>query len=284
MEFGNITLFREKSVVYRFVDSDEEDAPTDEPVLSLRSNRVTIPVKTKLSTVSVVVRGQNIPSTMRMTAVVLDEIRRDSNVLVDGGAADWNGSWLRRLSKYEADYNRENWVSVHIAGDEIYASRDDNAAIREIESLALNVDVTDDIVMETAHTILGALDDYAVEHDSQTAFSLVPGAANHRASILERRDRKTGATSISAIHPTPQTPVRLSAFMSFCADIMEAMTIKSFLDRVQEMAVDNVLTKSGITPTQVTAARTRHGDILKTIDNFEQANKVAYRPERPKLR
>ena len=50
------------------------------------------------------------------------------------------------------------------------------------------------------------------------------------------RDRKTGAFSMSAYHQTPQNQVRLSHFMSFCADLMETLTLKSFLDRVQEMA------------------------------------------------
>src|SRR5437868_15300404 len=107
LEFGNITLYREKSIVYRFVDNDD-DAPREEPVMELRSNRVTIPVKTKLSTVSVVVRGQNIPGTMRMAAIVLDEVRRDPNVLNDGGSVDWHGSWERKVSKYERDYNSQN--------------------------------------------------------------------------------------------------------------------------------------------------------------------------------
>src|SRR5262245_45973790 len=138
-EFGTVTLYREKSVVYRLEEQlsmDDEDSSHDEPVMELRSNRITMPVKTKVSTIAVVVRGQNIPSTMRMSSVVMDEIRRDANVLRDGGIVDWYSMWRRKVSKYEADYNSANWVSLHIGGDQIYSSRDDNAAIAEVESLA----------------------------------------------------------------------------------------------------------------------------------------------------
>ena len=128
----------------------EDDSSDDEPVLDIRSNRVTIPVKTKVSTIAVVVRGQNIPSTMRMSGVVLDEIRRDQNVLRDGSAVDWHSMWRRRISKYENDYNPANWVSVHVAGDQIFSSRDDNKIIQEIESLAVGAEVTDDIVLEAS--------------------------------------------------------------------------------------------------------------------------------------
>src|SRR4051812_5774753 len=120
IEIGNITLYREKSVVYRFVEMMDDEGPREEPVMQLRSNRVTIPVKTKLSTVWVVVRGQNIPGTMRMSAVALDEIRRTPNVLVDGGSVDWHGAWVRRVPKYERDYNPQNWASLHVAGEELF--------------------------------------------------------------------------------------------------------------------------------------------------------------------
>ena len=281
IEIGNVTLYREKSIVYRFVEMMDDDGPREEPVMQLRSTRVTIPVKTKMSTVSVVIRGQNMPGTMRMAAVALDEIRRNPNVLVDGGSADWHGAWVRRIPKYERDYNPQNWASLHMAGEELFTSREDNGPIREVESLAVGAEVTDDMITETASNILGALDDYVVEHDSQTAFTLSPGPQFHRASILERRDRKTGAFSMSAYHPTPQNQVRLAYFMTFCADILETTTLKGFLDRVQEMAMDGSLQKSSITPAQVQAARLRRRELIGSIEEFEKSNKLMYRPERP---
>ena len=282
IEIGNITLYREKSIVYRFMETiDDDEGRREEPVMELRSNRITIPVKTKLSTIWVVVRGQNIQGTMRMTAGALDEIRRDANVLIDGGNVDWHGTWMRRVPKYERDYNQANWASVHIAGQEVFTSREDNAAIRELETLAVGVEVTDDMVSETASNVLGALDDYVVEHDSQTSFTLSPGPQYHRASILERHDRKTGAFSMSIYHSTPQNQVRLAYFMNFCADILETTTHKSFLDRVAEMAADGSLQKTTITPAQVQSARLRRRELIGGIEEFEKANKLMYRPERP---
>jgi len=189
--------------------------------------------------------------------------------------------WRRRVSKYENDYNPANWVSVHIAGDQIFASRDDNNAIREIETLAAGVEVTDDIILEASQNVLGALDDFTVEHDSQNAYVLSPGAEGHRASILERRDRKTGAFSMQVRHPTPQTPVRLAHFLNMNADLMELLTLKSFLDRVQEMAQENTLSKSNITPTQIQGARARRQTLMESMETFEKVNKVIFRPDRP---
>ena len=85
---------------------------------------------------------------MRMAAVVLDEIRRDQNVLREGDTVDWHSLWRRKVSRYENDYTPNMWVSLHIGGNEIFASREDNAIIREIKSLAMGDDVNDMLVQE----------------------------------------------------------------------------------------------------------------------------------------
>lgn len=282
VEIGTLTLFREKSVVHQFATLDEEGA-RDMPVLTLRSNRITIPVKTKMSTIMVIVRGQNIPGTMRMAAVVVEEIRRDPHILHDAGSFDWDAQWRRKISKFETDYNPENWASLHIGGDQIFSSRENNEAISQVEALAAGEDVTDSIVSEAASNVVGALEDLAVEHDSQTAFVFTPFSQYLRAAILERRDRKTGSYAVSVYHPAPNRPVRLSHFIGFCADMTEALTHKSFLDRVQELIATNAIGNAGITPALVQATRNRRRDLIQQIENFEAANKVIYRPERPNV-
>jgi hypothetical protein len=281
IEIGTLTLFREKSVVHQFAELDEDEGARDVPVMTLRSNRITIPVKTKLATITVIVRGHNIPGTMRMAAVVVAEIRRDPNVLQDAGAFDWESMWRRKVSTYESDYVPEAWVSLHVGGEQVFASREDNEAIAQVEALALGADVTESIVSEAAANILGALEDLVVEHDSQTAFVFTQFPTYLRAAILERRDRKTGSYAVSVYHPSPQRSVRLSHFIGFCADMTEALTHKSFLDRVQELIATNAIGNVGITPAQVQATRNRKRDLGQQIENFESANKVVYRPERP---
>ena len=280
-EIGTITLYREKSVIHLAEELNSDDGGAVPPALIMRSNRITIPVKTKLSTIMAVVRGQNIPGTMRMAAIVVDEVRRDSNVFQDPDAVDWDSLWRRKTSKYENDYNRQNWVSVHVAGATIFAGGEERKGIAEVEALAVGGEVTEAIVNEAAANVLGALEDLMVEHDGQTALVFTPGAANHRAAILERRDRKTGAFSVSVQHPSPQSPVRLSHFISFCADMTEALTHKSFLDRVQELIAENALSGTNITPALTQATRNRRRELIDQIENFEEVNKVAYRPERP---
>jgi hypothetical protein len=280
IEVGTITLYREKSTVHRF--SSNTDGKGDEPALMIRSNRVTIPIKTRVDNITAVVRGQNVPSTLRMTALVIDEFRRDEGLLHDAAVHDWEAFWGRKVSNYEADYNPENWVSLHMGGTTAFATRTGKQAVDVLESIAVGGgEVTEEMVLKASANILGNAEDLVVEHDTQTAFVFQPFSSYHRAAILERRDRKSGSFAISVYHPSPQKPVRLSHFISFCADEMEALTLKSFLDRVQELIATNKISQSNITPSQVQATRNRRRDLIESIENFERANKVVYRPERP---
>ena len=155
----------------------------------------------------VIVRGQDIPGTMRMAAVVVEEIRRDANILQDAGAFDWEAQWRRKVSKYEIDYNPENWASLHIGGEQIFTSREDNDAISQVEALAAGEDVTDSIVSEAAGNILGALEDLAVEHDSQTAFVFTPLSARCDPGAPGSQDRFLRGLGLSSVATAPRASI-----------------------------------------------------------------------------
>lgn len=279
-EIGNLTLYREKSTVHRFAELGEGEP--DEPVLEIRSNRITIPMNVGNDTHSCVVRAQNIPAALRLTGILVDEFRRDPGMIHEAADLDWDSRWIRRISTYENEYNPDLWVTVHIDGEPVYSTGEETMdVVHEIESLAAGGEVNESIIMEASSNIVGALEDLVVEHDSQTAFVFTPFAAYHRAAILERKGGKTGSFAISVYHPTPKKQVRLSFFMGYSADVMEALTMKIFMERVQQMVDDNTIETTTITPTQVAAARNRRRDLLQQIAGFEKAHKVTYRPERP---
>lgn len=281
IEFGTITLYREKSTIHRF--SQRGGGQGDELAMVISSNRVTIPIKSRIENYNVVVRGQSVPAALRMAAVAIDEFRRDENLLYDPLALDWDSQWRRRLSHYDNDYNRDIWVSLHLNGRQIFSSKEGDDPSAEIERLAGGQEVTEAMVLQATGKSLGATDDLVVEHDSQTAFVFTPFPAYHRAAAIERRGRRTGSYAVSAYHPAPTKPIRLSHFLNFCADLNEALTLKAFMERVQELTATNRIQQSGITPTQVTAARNHRRALTEAIENFEKTNKVVYRPDRPNL-
>ncbi|MEQ8733513.1 MAG: hypothetical protein RIC29_01200 [Rhodospirillaceae bacterium] len=279
-EIANLTLYREKSTVHRF--DELGDGAKEEKVLEIRSNRIILPLKLKDKTYSCVLRGQNMPATLRLAGMVIDQFRRDPNIVHDAKDMDWESRWMRGQSSYESNYNSALWISIHLDGEPIFSSGGENVeVIDEIEMLAHGGDVSQDIINEASSNIVGALDDLVVEHDSQTAFVFSSFPTYYRAAVLERKNGKTGSFAVSAYHVNPKKPVRHSYFLGLAADIIEALTMSEFLQRIQVMVNDNSFESTPITPAQVGAARNRRKDLIDQISAFEKTHKVTYRPERP---
>lgn len=278
-----ITLFREKSTVQKFGFAGGQ--ADDEPVLDVRSNRVTLSLKSGGIQETVVVRGQNIPGTLRLTALVIERFNRQPTLFSeeDYSQTDWMELWAQRVSTYDKQFGGDAWVSLHHDGQTVFTTNP-STAIEEIETVARGGDVTDKVVRNAAYRILGSTEDVVTEHDSQTAVVITPFASYHRAAILERRGGRTGSFAVSAHHPPkPKKPVRYSGFINFCADIIEALNLKVFLDRVKQMVEENHMSGPGVTPAQVAGAMGRKRDLMQFIVGYERANKITYRPERPEF-
>lgn len=161
-EIGNLTLHREKSTVHRFAELGEGEI--EEPMLEIRSNRVTVPLKLGGNTYNCVIRGQNIPVALRMTGLVVDQFRRDPKMVHEAADLDWENRWIRRLSPYETEYNPSTWISLHIEGEPIYSTGAETMeVIHGIESLAAGGEVNDAIIMEASSNVIGALEDLVVD-------------------------------------------------------------------------------------------------------------------------
>jgi hypothetical protein len=196
---------------------------------------------------------------------------------------DWAEMWKNRLSSYEKQFQPESWISLHYEGETIYTTNPSNQ-IEEMERIALGGDINDATIREVTTRLLGEDADVVTQHDSQTAVVFSPFKEYHRAAILERRGGRTGSFAVSAHHPAkPKKPVRYSGFINFCADTIEALNLKVFLDRIKQMIEENRISGPVITPAQVAGAMGRKRDLMQFIVAYERANKITYRPERPEF-
>lgn len=279
IDIGNITLYRDKSTVHRFTHSGATSG--DETVLSVMSNRAVVPLKTQVDNFTAVVRGFSVPGTMRMVSIAIDEFRRDESLLYDPLRLDWDSQWRRRMSSYDSDYNRDAWISLHLNGKLAYISKEGVEPSSEIERVAEGRDITEAIVLDATKSMVEPGGELAVEHDSQAAFVFAAFPGYHRASIIERQGRRVGQYTITAHHPAPTKQIRMSHFINFCADLNDLLTFKGFMARVQQLTAAKKIDASGITPTQVVAARNRRRDLVEAVEEFEKTSKVVYRPERP---
>lgn len=274
-----LTLYREKSTVHRFGDSAAGEA-----ALVVRSNRLALTMERDGIREQVVVRGQNIAATLRLAAVVIDQFRRDSGSFRRPEPLDWQELWGRRVSDYERLHNPESWVSLHVGGTRVFTSREDSA-IDEIERLARGAEVDESLLKGATRALLGAAEDLVIQHDSQTAVVATPFSDYHRVAVLDRHGGRTGSFAMSVHHPDPpRRKVRLSGFVNYTADVIEALNQKAFLERIRQMVEqDDLKPGTPATPALVSAAMARKRDLMQFIVAYERAHRLTYRPDRPEF-
>lgn len=276
-----ITLFREKTTVHKFSFEPSEEG--SQAAMSIRSNRIAMMLKSADISETVVVRGQNIPCTLRAGAMVFEQFSRNPLIFRREDTVDWGEKWEARLSSYERQFVPETWVSIHHNGRTLF-STNTSKQIDALEALAQGGDINEEIVRRVSQALFGRDEEFVVQHDSQTAVVFTPFSSYHRAAILERRGGRTGSFAVSVHHPPkPKKGVRYDTFIHFCADLIEAVNVRMFLERIKAMVEENRMAGPPITPAQVQSAMGRRKELVAFINAFERANKVSYRPERPEL-
>lgn len=199
-----ITLFREKTTVHSF--SFDTGAEGNQVAMSIRSNRIAINLKAEDVNETVVVRGQNIPSTLRCAAMVVESFTRNPMIFSKENAVNWADKWTDRQSSYERKFVPESWVSIHHGGRTLF-STNTSRQIDALEALAQGGDINEQLVHRVSQALFGRDEEFAVQHDSQTAVVFTPFSSYHRAAILERR--AVGRVRLrprSTIRPSPASP------------------------------------------------------------------------------
>ena len=262
-----ITLYREKSVVHTFDFSEEQK--DENAIFQVRSNRVSLELKARNVKENIIIRGKNISTTLRMTAIVVEQFNRTPNLFSDNNATefDWEERWASRVSNYEKQFMRDSWISLYHDGAILF-STNPSAHIDEIERAALGGDVSDSLIKKVSQAVTGSAEDVVTQHDSQTAVVFTPFKEYYRAALLERRAGRTGSFAISAYHPPKGGQVRYSGFINFCADVIEAVNLRAFLERAKEAEKGKQRN-----PIQTNAAAHRKQDLGQFIHSYEQANK-----------
>ncbi len=281
---GPITLYREKTIVHRFAAGGSLAADQD-PSFVLKSNRLVMEVSSRSTTDTVVVRGHNIPGTLRMAAIVAERYVRDPQVLKADNPfpPDWDDLWARKISSYDRLVNPDNWSSIHVGGETVYSSLESDP-IMQIERFAQGADLDERTIRAATAGLFGSGpdEDVVVQHDSQTAVVMTPFSAYLRAAVLERKGGRTGSFSVSVYH-TETRRARVGSLLNFCADVIECYNLRQFLERIPATRDDPRAPAPDHLRHQAAGANGRRRELMQFIEGFETAHKLQYRPDRPDL-
>lgn len=272
MDDFNAALIREKII---FVNEDGGPAATADGHNVIRSNRIFLKLEAGGATEKVVVRAQNMHTTLRMAGKVLQEFFRLGPLLRRG--VNWEDIWQGLQSNYEREYNEYNWGAVYINGHNVFKTKH-SAYVDIIEKCAqLNVD-NYDATIEVAQNALKQLGKSMQISQSSTVAAVFTNTPEHlRVGIIHRQGGKDTAFNFTAAGG--ETNHRIVQTLGIAAALLEAINLKHVVENLREKSQGRK--PSPADASQLRTALARLVALDKGISSFEDVYEVRYRPEKP---
>lgn len=277
MEDFNTSLVREKIV---FIDDavppdidDMEEGPN-----VVRSNRVFLKLGDK-GTEKVVVRAQNMHTTLRMASKVLADYFKNGALSERAKPLDWDEHWAAMLSNYEREFNPYNWAAVYINGRPVFRTKT-SPFVDVVEQCALLTIDNYDATMKVAQGALKKVGKaMRIKHSTSVAAVLTDNGEVMRCGFLYRADGNDLAFNFSA--SGGEMPGRVVQSTGIAAALLEALNLRYITKRLQEKMGETSGMKSTAEANQLRGATGRLVALDKGISSFEELYDVRYRPEKP---
>jgi len=275
---GTLTLYREKSA---FFDGAHPGPDLEEYArLIICANRVTWmltngPIKERL-----VVRGHNVPCTIRLTALIIDAFKTNPTALSTSNKTDWPQLFSDATSDYDKNYNPNLWYSVYSNGVKLAQSTEIDPAIDILEKEAQGAEI-DEAFLKRMSTVITDRRSIRLRHDSIAAIILNQNSDGVRCAVLDRRKGKDAGFSFKIQNP-PGKRVRVSSVLHMAADIFELQNLYSIVERVEKILSGEIPnTALPISLEQLGDLQTRNAQLTELVKSFNETFDISYRPAPP---
>lgn len=271
------SLVREKIVFLD--DADVVQAEGAQGPATVRSNRIFLKLGARAATEKVVVRAQNMHTTLRLASRVMTSYYRNGLFLDRTHAFDWEAAWESCLSNYEKDFNPDIWAAVYINGKAMFKTNL-SPFVDVVEKCALltvdNYDATMDVTESALKQIGRAM---RINHSSNVAAVFTDKDDTMRCGIIHRAEGKDTTFNFTAVggQPHARVPQALSIAGAFLEGINLRYVVKSLQDRMRRGELEKVSPEAS----RLRGATARLTAINRGITGFEEVYAVKYRPEKP---
>ena len=277
-DVGTLTLYREKSLFF----DGAHPGPDLEPFarLAIRANRIVCPLNADGRVRQLVVRGHNIPTTLRFAGRLVDAFKADRMALDGDSAMDWQTVYDTVLSDYERSFVPGTWVSAYIDGERRFASRTVEPALDLLEAETKGDEITEALLKCLAPKIVDVRQT-RLRHDSRAAVVMNETSDGVRCAVIERRRGKDAAFSFNVQNP-PKKRMRMSAALFMAADLFEMQNLYALAERLaRALAAAANTHPPEVSLEQVEAINTRNLQVSALIKAFHESHSVRYRPSAP---
>ncbi|HEY8964157.1 MAG TPA: hypothetical protein VIN59_06830 [Alphaproteobacteria bacterium] len=273
------TMLREKFII-------REGDGKAEPMIAV-GNRLALPLisKSGKSEERLVVRGQNMHTTLRMAAMITRTFYNDGPILHRSPSYPWGPNWQEWVPDHETENNERNWIAVYSGGRPIFKGGNYHPFLDIIEQCdARNRDEYDRAVSiaEAAFNQAGR----GVSIDHHTTIAMVFGGAEDKTRVgLIYRNPQHSSTFNFNVEAPLSNKTRIKA--------KNADPHKSLMHAAAWLELVQLSVSAGFYKARradVTAnlpplstIQGRLGKLNGEIEGFEQNYEVGYRPERPEM-
>jgi hypothetical protein len=275
MEDFNTSLVREKIT---FVD------PTDtakEPVV-IRSNRIFFTVRAAAGEEKVVIRAQNMHTTLRLCAKMVNGFLKSGSFTVRSKPIDWEGLWKVSVSSYERQYNPNIWGAIYINGKPVFKTITspfvdviEKCALATLDNYGATMEVTEHALKHIGYQM-------NISHSSNVASVISDVAENTKCGIIHRTDGKD-LTFNFTVTGRGKRQDRVVQTLGITAAYLEAFSLRNTIRPLNEKLRQGLLEKRSPEGLQMRSASSRHSAISKAISSFEEIYSVVYTPAKPDL-
>lgn len=274
-------IFDDRSRVIPDVIDDDFDLTQFEPE-TVRSNRIDLKLIKGDEIEHVIVRAQNMHSTLRMAAKVF------TNFYKGGGAFEkrakmpnWEAMWKQSLSVYEQEYNAENnWCAIYMKGASVFKTKDDHF-MDIVEQCALASKGDYDNTKEVAEYALKKIGkDIRITHHNNVAAVISDKPDGLRCGIMHRSERKDTIFNFMMEGGAARTDRIHHAFI-VAASFLEGINLGHVVKYWRDQLVQEKITKGSDEAKLMRDSQKRQLILLREINAIEDIYKFNYRPEKP---
>lgn len=247
----------------------------------IRSTRLHLQLPGRVRTENVVIRAQNMHTTLRIGAKLLFSFFKSGLFTRRSEPFDWNAMWELLLTNYERKYAPDLWAAVYIDGEAVFKT-EKAPLVDVIEQCALLSVDNYDATMQLTEKVMGHLgQDTHIEHVAKVAAVFTDEGTQLRCGVIHRAGGKDSTFSFTAAGG--ETYSRVIQGFHIAASFLEAIEIRHYMREVQRKLHVGRLTKSSPEMVKYNAGPQRLKDLRRALETFEEHFNVHYRPEKPDI-
>ena len=279
MEEFSTSLIRDKIILMDDTPGGH-DGIIKEPVV-IRSNRIFLRLGSPPNIENVVIRAQNMHSTLRLASKVISSCSGDGSLLAVDTPFDWGAQWDAALSAYEKEHNSDIWAAAYVDGKPVFKTVKapfidviEKCAVVSTDNYDATMEVTETVLKQIGHAV-------RISHSSNLATTFLDNGDSMRCGILHRGNKKSVIFSFTGTGGNRHG--RIVRSVEVVAAYLEALNLRFIVRMLQERIRNGEISKEASERNRIEPAVFRQIALAKEIFSFEETYDVKYRPEKPDL-